>query len=394
MSAGLTDNKHCPILQWGGASLKRALILAALCLLLPAAAASAAETSARAMILYAPDTGTVLEEVNADEPLPIASITKIMTALVVLEHCDPAEPVTAERQHTLVEGSAMYLTVGETYTVEELLYGLMLPSGNDAALCLAEHTAGSVEAFADLMNAKCAALGLENSHFVNPHGLTEEGHYSSARDMAILTAEAMKNGLFCEIFGARKATVHGHLFFNHNKLLDYCPDCTGGKTGYTNAAGRTLVSCGERDGLRLICVTLADPNDWNDHLALYNEAFSAWTYLPLTGQYWSEVALASGTAETLAVGCGVPGLLLPKTGEITRTVELPRFVFAPVRAGAVLGRITVSVDGTAVARLPITAQETVLTDVRIPLRPWERLCALIGLYRGRTINNSFERSGL
>ena len=167
------------------------LAISLLCML--RAHAAGTDNAARAAIVVHPETGTVLYEKNADERLGIASTTKIMTALVVLEHCALEEPVEILPEYTAVEGSSMYLRAGETYTVEELLYGLMLVSGNDAAVALACHTAGSVEAFSDMMNDQARALGMTDSAFQNPNGLDAEGHYSTARDMAKLACAAMEN---------------------------------------------------------------------------------------------------------------------------------------------------------------------------------------------------------
>ncbi len=323
-----------------------------------------------AMILYEPRTGAVLEALHPDEPMLIASTTKIMTAMVVLEHCTLHEIVTVLPDLVLVEGSSASLQPWDTYTVEELLYGLMLASGNDAACVLAVHTAGSIEAFAELMNEKVLELGLEHTHFVNPHGLNDEGHYSSARDLAIMTASAMENETFSRIFATARYTTHGVEYVNHNKLLESCPGCIGGKTGYTRAAGRTLVSCVERDGLRLICVTLHDANDWLDHANSYDRAFSAWRFLPFPAQRWSRVPVITGTAAFTDVGCGLPGALVHSGAKVETLVELPRFVFAPVEAGDVLGRVTVTENGRTVCEAELTAIHAVSRDEDEGLLPW------------------------
>ena len=221
--------------------------------------------SAKSAILMHADSGRVLYEKNADEHMLIASTTKIMTAIVVLEHCALDELVEADERSAGIEGSSMYLKAGESYTVEDLLYGLMLASGNDAASALALHVADSLEDFAALMNEKAAALGMTESSFKNPHGLDEEGHYSTARDMAKLAAYCMENPDFARIAGAVSHTVGEQTYVNHNRLLREYDGCLGLKTGYTMAAGRTLVTCAERDGARYVCVTLNDPDDWDDH---------------------------------------------------------------------------------------------------------------------------------
>ena len=168
----------------------------------------------------------------------------------------------------------MYLRAGEKLTLEELLYGLLLCSGNDAALAVTE-CAGGLEPFVALMNEKAAALGMKDTSFANPNGLDDENHYSTARDMAVLAAYAAEDPTFRRICSTKTATVGGRSMTNHNKLLRQIEGCIGMKTGYTKAAGRTLVSCAERQGRRLVAVTLCDGNDWADHKALYDLGFAA-----------------------------------------------------------------------------------------------------------------------
>lgn len=247
----------------------RALLCLFLCML--PAVAEAVEVSATAAVLLDADTGQLLYEKNGDEQMLIASTTKIMTALVALEQAEPDDTVTVTREH-MTEGSSMYLKPGETVRVEELLYGLLLCSGNDAALALTE-CAGGLEPFVALMNEKAAALGMTHTSFANPNGLDAEGHYSTARDMAVLAAAAMEEPTFRRICSSRAVTIGQRTMENHNRLLRQVEGCVGLKTGYTKAAGRTLVSCAERDGCRLIAVTLRAGDDWADHAALYEYGF-------------------------------------------------------------------------------------------------------------------------
>ena len=245
----------------------------ALCLIfcITPAVAEALEVSATAAVLMDADMGQVLYEKNGDRQMLIASTTKIMTALVVLEHAAPDDVITVTPDH-MAEGSSMYLKAGETVRVEELLYGLLLCSGNDAALALTE-CAGGLTPFVALMNEKAAALGMARTSFVNPNGLDADGHYSTARDMAVLAAAAMENPTFRRICSSRSVTIGQRTMENHNRLLRQMEGCVGLKTGYTQAAGRTLVSCTEREGCRLVAVTLQDGNDWADHAALYDYGF-------------------------------------------------------------------------------------------------------------------------
>ena len=250
----------------------RALLRLCLLLCIVPAVAEAVEVSATAAVLLDADTGQLLYEKNGDEQMLIASTTKIMTALVVLEHARLTDTITVTGDH-MVEGSSMYLKPGEVVTVEELLYGLMLCSGNDAALALAD-CCGGLETFVAAMNDKAAALGMTDTSFANPNGLDDENHYSTARDMAVLAAYAAQDPTFRRICSTRTATVGGRTMTNHNKLLSQVEGCIGMKTGYTRAAGRTLVSCAEREGRRLVAVTLCDGNDWADHKALYEMGFA------------------------------------------------------------------------------------------------------------------------
>ena len=251
--------------------LLRGLWVLCLIFCITPAVAEALEVSATAAVLMDADMGQVLYEKNGDRQMLIASTTKIMTALVVLEHAVPDDVITVTPNH-MAEGSSMYLRAGETVRVEELLYGLLLCSGNDAALALTE-CAGGLTPFVALMNEKAAALGMARTSFANPNGLDADGHYSTARDMAVLAAAAVENPTFRRICSSRSVTIGQRTMENHNRLLRQVEGCIGLKTGYTRAAGRTLVSCAERDGCRLVAVTLQDGNDWADHAALYDYGF-------------------------------------------------------------------------------------------------------------------------
>ena len=251
--------------------LLRGLWVLCLIFCITPAVAEALEVSATAAVLMDADMGQVLYEKNGDRQMLIASTTKIMTALVVLEHAAPDDVITVTPDH-MAEGSSMYLKAGETVRVEELLYGLLLCSGNDAALALTE-CAGGLTPFVALMNEKAAALGMAHTSFANPNGLDADGHYSTARDMAVLAAAAVENPTFRRICSSRSVTIGQRTMENHNRLLRQVEGCVGLKTGYTQAAGRTLVSCTEQDGCRLVAVTLQDGNDWVDHAALYDYGF-------------------------------------------------------------------------------------------------------------------------
>lgn len=330
-------------------------------LVLPAYAQEAPGVSARAVLLMEADSGDILYESNADEPMLIASTTKIMTALVVLERCDPAEVVVIDPAWTGIEGSSMYLTPGQELTVEDLLYGLMLASGNDAAVALACIAAGSVEEFALLMNEKAEALGCENAHFVNPNGLDAEGHHASARDLAIITREAIQNETFCEIVSCRSKTVGDMTYTNHNRLLRECEGVFGVKTGYTEAAGRSLVTCCERNGVTLICVTLSAPDDWNDHKNLYDWAYGRWTaFTVLEENDTRRVPVVGGRTEEVSVAPAAALSVVCETDDaVTLTMELPSFVYAPVTEGTYAGRATAWIDGEKAGSVELVFQESI-----------------------------------
>lgn len=238
------------------------------------------EVSAQAAILMDAKTGRVLYAKQANKSMKIASLTKIMTAIIAIEQGNLKKPVTVKRSAVGIEGSSIYLKEGEKVPLETLLYGLMLRSGNDAAIAIAEYIGGSVEGFVYLMNEKATHLGLAHTNFMNPHGLDHPDHYSSAKDLAILTSYALKNPVFQRIVQTEVKDVPWpgeewhRRFYNKNKFLRLYKGANGVKTGYTKQAGRTLVTSATRNGRQLVCVTLNAPNDWQDHQRLYQFGFS------------------------------------------------------------------------------------------------------------------------
>ena len=318
--------------------------------------AEAVSTSATSAILVDVDSGRVLYEHNADAKMLIASTTKIMTALVAIEEGDLSQTVKVSREAAYTEGSSMYLKEGEELTLETLLYGLMLCSGNDAAVAIAQAVSGSVEAFAERMNAKAAELGMTGSSFANPNGLDDEKHYSTARDMARLACAAVNNETLVRIASTKSITIGGRTMTNHNKLLSWVDGCIGLKTGYTQAAGRTLVSCAERNGQRLVAVTLQDGNDWADHQSLYDYGFSAYPAesgavlgktvgtAQVQGGEKSQVPLAAAESFAWPLAQG-------ETLEMQLQVDEP--LTAPVTAGTVVGEAVFTVNGTEVGRVPL-----------------------------------------
>ncbi len=341
---------------------------------------SAPQTSAEAFILMEAESARVLAGQNIERELAIASTTKIMTALVALENGNLSDKVTVKEKH-LKEGSSMYLRAGEVLTLEELLYGLLLPSGNDAAECIADHCGAGVESFVAKMNEKAAALGMAHTAFRNPSGLDAQGHYSCALDMARLAAHAMRQPAFARIAATKSAAVGDRTLTNHNKLLGVLEGCTGLKTGYTDAAGRTLVTCCERDGLRLIAVTLNDRNDWADHTALYEYGFSVCARRSATvrGEEYMLAPVRGGTQTGVSLAAGESFFYPVLEGEeLTVSAQLDGELAASLAAGQRVGALIVRLDGEEVGRVPLVCRESVAAaEVKKSL--FGRLLERIGL---------------
>ena len=308
--------------------------------------------SAESYILMDGDTGAVLAEHDADRKALVASTTKIMTAIVILEHMSPEEIVKIPQEATEMEGSSIYLKAGERLSVEELLYGMMLQSGNDAAEALALVCAGSVEEFAVLMNIRAQKLGLQNTHFENPSGLDGREQYSSARDLGILTMYALENPEFRKIVSTRNIQFGDRTFRNHNRLLWSLEGCIGVKTGYTKAAGRILVSAAERKGRRLIAVTICDGNDWLDHQQLYEYGFSLYSKQTVTEKNSpvGEITDLSGKRIPLLAGQNMEYYLSPED-RIEIKINEPRMAFSAGEPGTEAGYATVYVGRREIGRI-------------------------------------------
>lgn len=299
--------------------------------------------SAEAAILMDADSGRVLYEKDAHSKRLIASTTKLMTALVAVESTPDLEKVITVKPEYQAEGSSMYLKVGEELTLRELLYGLLLSSGNDAALAIAGGCAGEVETFVGWMNEWAEDLGMEDSHFANPNGLDDEEHYSTAYDMALLAQAVLKNETLREMVATRSITVAERSLTNHNKLLWQYEGCVGMKTGYTEAAGRTLVSCAVREGQSLICVTLKDRDDWDDHRALLDYGFENWPVHPLAreGKVFRTLPVTGGLIPQVRVATAADVVYpLGATERVRARITLPKEAEAPVRKGDIAGKLT------------------------------------------------------
>lgn len=294
-------------------------------------------------------TQRVLLDKDGDKRMYPASTTKILTAICAIENSNLDDVVTVTKQCVGVEGSSIYLTEGEKLTVGELLYGLMLRSGNDAATALAMYISGSIDAFADLMNATAKKTGATNSNFVNPHGLPDDDHYVTARDLALITAYALKNEDFKKIVSTKKIEIsngdkpYKRLLINKNKMLFECEGATGVKTGYTKKAGRCLVSSCERDGMELVSVVLNCPPMFETAKAHFNEYFSSYAlYKIFESDFIVDFIPVDGTDEQCAVYIK-EDVLLPLTEEERENIniryDLPEKLPSGIKKDSEVGKI-------------------------------------------------------
>lgn len=320
-------------------------------------------------------SGRVLYEKDARDRSLIASTTKIMTALVVCEQCNVLDRMRIPPEAVGIEGSSMYLREGEVLTIQELLYGLMLSSGNDAATALAIYCGGTVEGFAQRMNDKAHLLGLRNTHFENPHGLDSPDHYSTAEDLGKLAAYAMENPIFRKTVSAKTVKIGERCLQNHNKLLWRVEGADGVKTGYTKAAGRILVSSATRQGRRLVAVTIHDPDDWQDHEKLLEEGFSQYTLQQVlqAGQPVGTLEVVGGEGRQVEILAArdLSYPLAPQE-EVQLCLPGPGFVYAPVAEGADAGWAYLVIQGNAVEKFPVVYGQTVEQEPEEPQPFWKR----------------------
>ncbi len=331
------------------------------------AAPSGGAVSAECAVLIEATTGRVLYEKNADKRHPMASTTKIMTALIAVESVPLDTVVRVDPRAVGVEGSSVYLKKGERYTMEALLHALLLQSANDAAEAIAYAIAGSVPAFAAMMNTRADALGLTSTHFENPHGLDGDAHYTTARELALITKEAMEHPALAEIFAKRRyvfSSLDGgnvRTLINHNKMLVLYDGAIGVKTGYTKKCGRCLVSAAERDGLTLIAVTLDAPSDWSDHTALLDLGYSLLEHRLLAAEGTLRLDLPLFNASGTVTVENAEDILLPLGKEQASpppVYDLFPYPTVPVKKGALAGYVTYT-QGDATVTSPLIFAEDI-----------------------------------
>lgn len=355
---------------------KRFAAVLAACLLLcclPSSAAAMPEVSAKRACVIEVDSGLILEGKNENEKAEPASITKIMTALIALENYDKTKVITVPKKAAGVEGSSVYLKAGDKYTMEDLLYALMLRSGNDAATAIALTVGnGKVDNFVEMMNQKAKDLGCTNTHFNNPHGLPDPNHYTSAHDMALIAAEALRNEDFCQIVSTKshkateRGTGEGHSWQNKNKLLWEYDGAIGVKTGYTKSAGKTYVGAAERNGVRIAVVVMGAADMWADAKLLLDDAFTRYQTVQLiqSGQSTGVCPVINGlTSEVEGITQG--GIAKAMTEEeksrvVTKCVYQTPLV-APIEQGQIIGSMQVYLDDTMLGSVPIEAKNAVET---------------------------------
>lgn len=340
---------------------------------------SALGLSAYSAVLIEADSGRVIFEKNASERLSMASTTKIMTALCAVENAQLDKRIAVDNSAVGVEGSSIYLKKGEHLTIRELVYGLMLNSGNDAAVAIACAVSGSVDKFAALMNSTAEKIGVENTHFMNPNGLDEEGHYTTAFDLARITAYAMKNDEFRKIVSTYETTIpyegysYNRRLRNHNRLLKLYDGCIGVKTGFTKKSGRCLVSAANRGGVTLIAVTLKAPDDWNDHMAMLNYGFERTKRVSVLkkGAYLKTIAVSGGTLQTVGAVLEEPIDICEISGaqnRVTLKYKLAKKLKAPVGYKQNAGTVEVYLNGVYLKSVNAVTDTVIKKDTRKTLK--------------------------
>ena len=320
--------------------------------------------SAQAYALYCVDNGEIICSSNENKKMKPASTTKLMTTLIALEESAASNKKVKFTQEMIAEGSSMYLKVGEVVTLEDLATGMMMSSGNDAAKATAIIVSGSEEKFSERMNEKAKQIGMKNTNFVTASGLDNENHYSTAYDLALLMSYALENEDFAQLTAKKSNTVDfiepsdkKGTYSNHNRLLSLYEYCIGGKTGYTMAAGRCLVTAAEKDGLTLVCVTLNDKNDWNDHISLYDFGFEKLCMLENNdSSFYADVPCVGGVVDNVAVlGKKNSSAVINRVDKdkVEKKIYLDSFLYAPIKENQVVGRIEYSIEDKVITSVDL-----------------------------------------
>lgn len=365
---------------------KRLLFCACLAVLLCAGRALA--YSAAAYAVLSADTGVLLDSSRENERLPMASTTKIMTGLLAAEDPDLEREITVPAACAGIEGSSMYLKAEEILPLKDVLYGLMLCSGNDAAECIAA-VCGGREDFIARMNTRAEQLGLTNTHFDNPSGLDGETHYTTAKELAQLAAFALKNEIFAEVVATKSYTSGERTMVNHNKMLRLYDGAVGVKTGFTKTAGRCLVSAAERNGRTVVAVTLNDGDDWNDHIAMLDAAFAdmkdnTWAQ---QGEIAWEIPVQTGQSDTVSAVYAEDLTAATLAGEQAELrISCAPFLYAPVEPGTVCGSAQVVCGDTVLCETDLLCGDAVAIDAAQEDTSWrERLRLWFDRIRGREV---------
>ena len=327
------------------------LILSTFLLSMMALLASAEDgvsVSAKSSALYNPDTKSFIYERNANERLPMASTTKIMTGLIAIEMLDLSEVISVPKEAVGTEGSSLYLKENDELTAKDLIYGVLLQSANDAATVLAMRISGSVADFADLMTKRAEQIGATSTQFKNPHGLDAEEHYTTAHDLSLIAAEALSNKTFKEIVGTYKYSFtlgeQPRTIVNHNKLLKSYDGCIGVKTGYTKKSGRCLVSASKKDGITLVAVTLNDPDDWTDHKNMLDYGYTRLERIDLDSlvKLPASIPTVSSDGASVTVTLAKSSIIKPTSEEINYKINLPYYIVKDTHTGDKIGEISIT----------------------------------------------------
>lgn len=323
--------------------------------------------SAESAVLIVADSGEIVWEKNAEKQMPMASTTKIMTSLLAIEHGNPGMEITVDAEMVAVEGTSMGLLPGDTVTLDTLVSGMLLESGNDAANVTAYAVSGGVPQFVGLMNEKAREIGMANTSFATPSGLDDENHYSTAFDMALLGAYAIKNPQFSSVCAQKSEVVYygnppyRRVLTNHNKLISMVDGCVGIKTGFTKKSGRCLVSAVTRNHITLVAVTLNAPDDWNDHKKLYEYGFSEVENQNLPSDISANRLKVVGSDKT-SVGISLLyAPYLPTANgnmQITMRLTLKPFEYAPLEAGRSVGTAYYICGDQVIAEVPVVTAES------------------------------------